>query len=345
MNDVTGTMSDVHPLQAIISMIAEQQAEQAGIEHPESGSGSPEFSPDTRKLALYDTEYGKSLGERGRDHNSHSGDGYNNEVMSPDSRQNIHAYHEQLAASAGSERPPSQPTATQNPPSQQQDIVLPPLVGDAVVPATAGLSFRSSEAAKDPNDEFVEFRCNWKEKGLFGDTKAFGLVIRYSSSQKTMVRFDDVDAKWEFSQLEGPYGALSRYDMFVGAKVKIFGRPLTICSCNATVCHAIEVEGQRLNKKQQWLQSKIESVGMQPCVRRTADAGGTVIRNISRSSKSYGSANLRKISIANMKLREQMISLGLQQVLVEYEEREAAAAGKRYRTGGNFESRLLYDER
>lgn len=340
MNDLTGVMTDTHPLQAIIDMVTEQQrliAQAPRIENNVSNLMKPEvnsmFSPNASNNQPLNMVYSDNSNNNDMNGMFATAPQFPPKPQSGKIDQSEYENYRNVSL-----------------PSSREQLTLPPLVGDAGIPSTAGLSLLPKDTAPSPNEcdpskEYVEFRCNWKEKGLFGNTNAFGLVIRYYSSQKIMVCFDDVDAKWEFSQLEGPHGPLSRYDLFVGAKVKLFGRTLTICSCNATVCHAIEMEGQRLAKKANWLQSKIESVGMQPCIKRTSDAGGTVIRHISRSSKSYGSVNLRKSSLANMKLREQMIAIGLQQVLMDYEEKERLAADKRYRSGGNFEARLLYDER
>lgn len=193
-------------------------------------------------------------------------------------------------------------------------------------------------------DKYVEFRCNWKEKGLFGNTNAFSLLIRYFADGRTAIQFDGIDGKWEYSTLQGPYGPVDRYDLFVGSKIKIFGRHLTISSCNATVCHAIEMEGKKLMKKQHWLQSRIESVGGTPVVKRRQDAGGTVIRNIERNSKSYGSCNLRRLYNMNCKLKEQLVELGLIQLLQEHENREREKNMNKKAGQSNWEGTLLYGE-
>lgn len=86
----------------------------------------------------------------------------------------------------------------------------------------------------------------------------------------TQIIFDGVDGEWLFTVLEGPYGPIDRYDLFIGAKIKIFGRHLTISSANASVCHWIDQQGRKLEKKITWIQEKIEKVGAVPIIRREA---------------------------------------------------------------------------
>lgn len=281
INDVTGSIVDQHPLQAVI----DQMAARANNETTEN-TASDGSAIENRK-----------------------------EADSTESEQLAIGQQDQLVVA-----PPS-------PPAQTTD--------------NRSIGVTTVNSAEDTT-HFVEFRCNWKENGLFGDVKSFGVVIRYFGDQRTMIRFDGVDARWEYSLLQGAHGPVGRYDLFVGARVKLFGRQLTISSCNATVCHAIEMEGKRLMKKQAWLQTRIESLGGTPVVRRTNDAGGTVIRNIQRSSKSYGSTNLRRLHRENCRLKEQMAGMGLGQVVLEYEAAELQS--KKYRKPENFEGRLLYEE-
>lgn len=107
---------------------------------------------------------------------------------------------------------------------------------------------------------FADFRCYWKEVGLFGKVNSYTVLIRYYQDCSVDVKFNGIDGIWQYSHLEGPYGVLDRLDMFIGAKINLFGRHLTISSASASLCHEIELEGKRLLKRQDFLRSKIESV-------------------------------------------------------------------------------------
>jgi len=161
--------------------------------------------------------------------------------------------------------------------------------------------------------KYNDFHCHWKELGLFGDTNSYGLTIRFNIEDgSSIVKFDGVDAKWYMNALEGPYGPVERWDLFIGAKVRIFGRHLTITSANASVCHWNDVQAKKLLKKQEWLRQKIESVGAVPIVRRQVPV---CIKNIVRASKAEGRSDLRRIFNENAKLYEQLAKLGLSYTL------------------------------
>lgn len=161
-----------------------------------------------------------------------------------------------------------------------------------------------------------DFRCIWKELGLFGNVNSYGLTIRFFEDGQTVVNFDGLDGKWHFSQLEGSHGPIERYDLFVGAKIRVFGRHLTISATNASTCQWIDEEGKRLLKKQEWLQSKIESVGAVPVVRRSAPIG---IKCHFGKKANSGNADLRRISTENKKLCEQLSVLGMAKVAASQE--------------------------
>ena len=93
-------------------------------------------------------------------------------------------------------------------------------------------------------ENYRDFRCQWKESGLFG-IQAYGMIIRFFTDGSTQVKFDGVDAEWIFTVLDGPYGPVDKYDLFIGAKVKVFGRHLTISSANVSVCHEIDMARHR----------------------------------------------------------------------------------------------------
>lgn len=174
-----------------------------------------------------------------------------------------------------------------------------------------------------PDGPHVEFRCSWTEVGLFGDKNSFGLTLRYYSSHYTVIKFDGVDGAWTMSALEGSYGPINRLDLYIGGRLKLFGRHMTICSANSTVCKEIDTEGKKLFKKQTWLQERIEAQGSKPVVSKPFLP---VVRNIARQSglphkttTEGGYMNLRKLYNDNMLLSEQIQKLGLTSVLRDYD--------------------------
>ena len=162
-----------------------------------------------------------------------------------------------------------------------------------------------------PPSSNLQFRCTWKELGLFGDRQVFGLTIMYSpEDQKTLVNFDGIDnASWQYSSLEGPHGPCNRYDLFIGSRIKLLGRTLTISSASTAACHWIDREYVKLLKQQDYLITKVESVGSKPIVMRPQNQP---MLNIKRDEKgSGGRCDLRKVVNENARLGEQLASLGL----------------------------------
>ncbi len=166
----------------------------------------------------------------------------------------------------------------------------------------------TNDTTSSDEPHYIDFRCFWKETGLFG-TSSHEVIIRYFLQDgSTRVKFEGVTGEWLLTVLEGPYGPVDRYDLFIGAKIKLFGRSLTIAAANASVCHWIDVRGKELKKLVMWFQNKIETVGAIPVIRRIAP---TVTRYIVRSNKAEGHQNLRKLKIDIAKLGEQLADLGL----------------------------------
>jgi hypothetical protein len=58
------------------------------------------------------------------------------------------------------------------------------------------------------------------------------MIIRYFEDERTLVRFDGVEGDWQYSVLEGLYGPVTLLDLFIGSKVKIFGRSLAITTAS-----------------------------------------------------------------------------------------------------------------
>lgn len=164
--------------------------------------------------------------------------------------------------------------------------------------------------------KFPEYRCNWNERDVFGKVSLYGLTIRYmdadredpESESKTMIKFDGLDGEWTFSALQGPSGPIDKHDLFVGAKVTVFGRHLTISTVNVEAARWIEREGKRLVTQQERFRSLIESVGQKPIVPRKQVE---LVRNITRGGDTTGKANLKKLLNENARLGEQISSLGI----------------------------------
>ena len=83
-----------------------------------------------------------------------------------------------------------------------------------------GATIRNKNNKSKSINNFVDFRCQWKESGLHGNINSYGLILRYFEDQSTQIKFDGVEGEWLLTALEGPYGPMDRYDLFIGAKVK-----------------------------------------------------------------------------------------------------------------------------
>jgi hypothetical protein len=122
--------------------------------------------------------------------------------------------------------------------------------------------FSASKLSTDEKSESLLFRCEWKEIGLMGNIYSYGMSLCYFPSDYHIeISFDGVDALWSFSRVDGPYGPIDENDLFIGSKITIFDRHLTITSANAHICHLIDTKELVLKKRRAWLQAKIETVG------------------------------------------------------------------------------------
>lgn len=92
------------------------------------------------------------------------------------------------------------------------------------------------QTAAKPSGNYSDFRCEWKEVGLFGDRNSYGLTLRYYDDGSALVRMDGVRGEWQMASLQSQYGALESCDLFIGAKIKLFGRTVTVASAAAAVC-------------------------------------------------------------------------------------------------------------
>lgn len=184
---------------------------------------------------------------------------------------------------------------------------------DAVLTTTTSQSQpeNSITEKKKKQRKFSDYRCTWKEIGLFGDVNSYTIVLRYFEDDgTTVVKLDGLDAQWQCTHMEGPYGPIDKYDLFIGAKVNIFGRHMSITSSSSTMCHWNEVERRKLMKKQEWLRSKIEAMGVIPVVKRLAP-----LQHKSSKEKPEGHADLRRLLLDNGKLGEQLAQLGNSNIL------------------------------
>jgi len=161
-----------------------------------------------------------------------------------------------------------------------------------------------------PTGKFYEYHCQWTERDLFGKVNLYGLTLRYyEESHKTVIRFDGLIGDWVYSMIQGPYGPLEHKDFFIGARITVFGRHLTISSASGSAIRWIERERKRLEKQQKMFREKILAVGKVPCVKGKAT---DIVRHITRGAPTEpGHADLRKISMINARLGEQLASLGL----------------------------------
>jgi hypothetical protein len=149
---------------------------------------------------------------------------------------------------------------------------------------------------------------------LFGDKNVYSMRLRYFDDQRTYVKIDGIEGDWELTVLEGPYGPVDKYDLYIGGVVKVFGRHLTIASANASICHGIELRARKMKKQMAFMQERIENLGAVPIIRREPP---TVMRHIQRSAKAEGHVDTRKLLIDVTKLAEQLCDLGLTHVVKE----------------------------
>jgi len=161
---------------------------------------------------------------------------------------------------------------------------------------------------KPPTDyNFIEFRSNWLTNGI-----QYGLSLRlYLNDEHIEIRFDGVDGEWVYSYLEGPYGPVTRHDLFIGAHLYLFGRKITITSCTCQAGDWIFKTASEMRKRITWLQSKIENVGAIPVVRRKPPV---VVRDVVRDPNP-GRDDLRRLQREIARLGEQLADLGMSHLL------------------------------
>lgn len=157
---------------------------------------------------------------------------------------------------------------------------------------------------------YLDYHCQWSERDVFGKVTLYGLTLRVFPDEvgKTLLKFDGMDGQWDYIALKGPYGSLELHDLYIGAKVTVFGRHLTISSANRAAVHFIDEERGRLMRQQSEFRRKIESLGHVPVVRKVESQA---VKHIVRDSKTKGHVNLRALIKDTAKLGEQLAALGL----------------------------------
>ena len=161
----------------------------------------------------------------------------------------------------------------------------------------------------DENGLYSDFNCKWKENSMGPKDRYYTLTLRYfHDSGRVGIKFSGISGQWKYSILEGNYGPITRYDLFIGSQIKLFGRHLTVSTTTANVCHWLDDEAKFLEKQRLWLQEKISSCGMVPVVKKEPPVQ---LRHVDRISSTTGTKNLRKIHIQICKLREQLCDIGM----------------------------------
>lgn len=156
--------------------------------------------------------------------------------------------------------------------------------------------------------KYPEFRCTWKGRDLIDDKGVFGLTIRYQhQDQLLFVRFDGTDYNWSPALMECCYGPITRYDLFVGSKIKVNGRNFVIISASCEACQSIEESYKELSRDQEVMCSRILKFGMLPVVRRADASRGSA----AMEDSSGGRRDLRRIYRENARLKEQLLSAGI----------------------------------
>lgn len=166
---------------------------------------------------------------------------------------------------------------------------------------------------KMPEGRYYEYYSTWSERDLYGRVTPYGITIRYfpngADGSRTLIKFDGIVAEWIFSQLHGPFGPLEQLDLFIGAKIKIFGRQLSITAASAASINWIENQRKKLESLQEVFRNKVMSVNAVPCVKSKSSA--VPVRNITRNRRAPGQCDLRRLHNENARLGEQIAALGL----------------------------------
>jgi len=154
---------------------------------------------------------------------------------------------------------------------------------------------------KARNTPYSDFFSSWNHVSPLGQLTVYSLTLRFYKDQSALMIIHNINnARYPLESIDGLYGPVSRLDLFIGSQVKLFGRNVIIKSAGRRVCEQIEAAGEYLMKKQLWIISKIEEVGVHPIIRPSADG----------TKRTVGQMNLRLILKQNWALCEQLTALG-----------------------------------
>lgn len=178
------------------------------------------------------------------------------------------------------------------------------------IPPETQSEFTGTYTSGTFSEKYFEYRCLWKELGLFEDKNIFGLTIRlFINDERTIVRLDGQNVEWEYVVIEGPYGPATRHDLFIGSKIKVYGRNLIIRAANREACHWIDKEYKRMGRQQDSMQMRIEKCGLIPVVQRVY--APPIISNTRGGPGLGGRCDLSKLRRENSRLGEQLVNIGI----------------------------------
>jgi len=112
----------------------------------------------------------------------------------------------------------------------------------------------------------------------------------------------------ELSHIQNRHGGrLEASDLYIGAKIQLLGRDITLQEATTASVEWLESVGKSLKRKKRKLQKRVESLGFKACVEETyKDLDPTSIK---RNSYILGSTNLQKLKKDIVQLESQIRQL------------------------------------
>lgn len=220
---------------------------------------------------------------------------YKNEITGDSSM--IHPYHQYLMLS--------------NPLNEKQLTPLPLPSSSTNIEKLENTHYDTiinSESIISKQRKYFDFYSNWTERDINGKELQYGLTLRLFPDSSIQIKFTGVESEWNFTSLKGPYGAITIHDLFIGSRVSIFGKSVTINSSSLLASKYLHSEAVKLLKQQEKYQLKIESIGIKPCIKKKDYK--TLLQ-----TKLLTKLNLRQLLKENAKLGEQLSILGLANTL------------------------------
>lgn len=161
----------------------------------------------------------------------------------------------------------------------------------------------------DINVKKAIFYSKWKNKCKSGAVENFSLQIHFYQSNAAIIHFDGISGSYYIDEWLNESGfPITRYDLFIGNKVPLFGTNIGITGASSSVCEEIESAFNTLIAKQNWLIEKIKV------------SGNSVLKSLTSNyarSNSVGSVNLPQIVDDNLKLSEQLIDIGMGHLVIK----------------------------